>query len=372
MLAESLSLTRLASIKRSLGVSKLSSKPTQTTGPIEATEVVMPRTGAADGLRLQRRRIPYPAAGDVTVRVEAAGVSFAEVQMLRGRYFNQPAFPFVPGYDLVGEVVEIGSDVSHLTVGQRVAALTETGSWATHAVVPAEKLVPVPDGLDPGEVVSLVTNGVTAYQMLHRIARIHAGDTVVVHGASGGVGTVLTQLAREAGVDVIGTASASKHDLLRELGAVPIDYRIDDLPARIREIAPDGVDAVFDHVGGAGLVDSWRMLGPGGRLVSYGVASALDDEGHRLRPFVPILARWILWNASELLTGGNQRATFYYVQRWPGRFSEDLTELLRLLGEEKIDGQVARRFPLEEAADALESLDSGRARGKVVLVPSEY
>ncbi|AUV82829.1 NADPH:quinone reductase [Salinigranum rubrum] len=341
-------------------------------GSIEVTEVVMSQKGAADGLRLRRRRLPSPAADEVIVRVKAAGVSFAEVQMLRGRYFNQPAFPFVPGYDLVGEVVTIGSGISHLSVGQQVAALTETGSWATHVVLPAEKLVPVPDGLDPVEVVSLVTNGVTAYQMLHRIAQIHAGDTVVVHGASGGVGTVLTQLAREADVNVIGTASASKHDLVRELGAVPIDYRIDNLPVRVREIAPDGVDAVFDHVGGPGLVDSWRMLGPGGRLVSYGVASALDDDGHRLRPFVPILARLILWNASELLKGGKQRATFYYVQRWPSRFSEDLTQVLTLLGEERIDGQVACRFPLEKAADALELLDSGRVRGKVVLVPSEY
>lgn len=340
-------------------------------GTIEATEVVMSQEGPADGLRLRRRRIPAPAADEVTVRVEAAGVSFAEVQMLRGRYFNQPAFPFVPGYDLVGEVVEIGSGVSHLSVGQRVAALTETGSWATHVVVPSETLVPAPDGLDPAEAVSLVTNGVTAYQMLHRIARVHAGETVLVHGASGGVGTALTQLAREADVNVIGTASASKHDLVRELGAVPIDYRIDDLPARVREIAPDGVDAVFDHVGGPGVVDSWRMLGPGGTLVSYGVASALDDDGHRLRPFVPILARLVLWNARELLTGGNRRATFYYVRRWPSRFSDDLTRVLSLLAEERIDGRVAGRFPLERAADALEALDSGRVRGKVVLVPGE-
>lgn len=360
-----LTLSRLTSIKRSLGLSNATANPTRAEGTIEATEVVMQRRGEADVLRLHRRRISRPAAKEVTVRVEAAGVSFAEVQMLRGRYYNQPSFPFVPGYDIVGDVIEIGSDVRHLSVGQRVAALTETGGWTDHIVLPAETVEPVPVGVDPAEAVAVVTNGVTAWQMLHRVAEVSAGQTVLVHGASGGVGTVLTQLAHLSGVRVLGTASAAKHETVRELGAIPIDYRIEDVPARVAELAPGGVDAVFDHLGGAGIVDSWRMLKPGGTLVSYGAAAGLDADGHRLKPFVPLLARLLLWNA---LPNG-RTATFYYVQRCPKLFGEDLTRVLQLLADGDLTVHVDDRFPLAEATTALELLCSGAATGKVVLLP---
>jgi NADPH:quinone reductase-like Zn-dependent oxidoreductase len=300
------------------------------------------------------------------VRVEAAGISFAEVQMLKGRYFNQPKFPFVPGYDLVGKVEDVGEGVDEGLLGRRVAALTETGAWADRVAIDAEKLSTVPDGIEPAEAVAVVTNGVTAWQMLHRAAKVVRRDhTVVVHGASGGVGTLLVQLARLAGAKVIGTASASKHETLRALGAVPIDYKSEDVLERVREIAPDGVDAVFDHVGGPGLVDSWRMLGRGGTLVSYGSAATLEGAGHRLRPYVPIFGRVLLWNA---LPNG-KRATFYFVKRWPKLFGQDLSMVLSLLAEGKIEARVARRLPLERASEALGLLASGKVSGKVVLVP---
>jgi NADPH:quinone reductase-like Zn-dependent oxidoreductase len=185
--------------------------------------------------------------------------------------------------------------------------------------------------------------------MLHRAAGVRPGQTVVVHGASGGVGTLLVQLARLAGATVIGTASASKHEAVRALGAIPIDYRTEDVPARVREISPGGVDAVFDHVGGPGLVGSWRMLGKGGTLVSYGSASTLGDKGHHLRPYLPIFGRIMLWNA---LPNG-KKATFYYLKRWPKLFPQDLTTVLALLSEGKIEARVAEQMPLERAADAL-------------------
>ena len=333
-------------------------------GKATRTEIVMPREGGPEVLQAHRRDLPSPEPGQVTVRVEAAGVSFAEVQMLKGRYFSQPKFPFVPGYDLVGEVEEVGEDVDEGMVGTRVAALTETGSWADRVTLPASKLAPVPDALDPADAVAAVTNGVTAWQMLHRAASVRPGHTVLVHGASGGVGTLLVQLARLAGAEVIGTASASKHDYVRALGAVPVDYRNEDVPGRVREISPGGVDAVFDHVGGPGLVDSYRMLRKGGTLVTYGSASTLGDAGHRLRPYVPILGRVLLWSAMP----NGKKATFYYVQRWPKLFKEDLTTVLSLLAEGKIEARVDQRLPLEKAAEALGLLASGQASGKVVLV----
>ena len=335
-------------------------------GTVARTEVVMPREGAPDVLVVARRRtVGGLKAGEAVVRVEAAGVSFAEVQMLKGRYFNQPTFPFVPGYDLVGIVEGVGEDVGGGLIGRRVAALTETGAWAERVTLDASGLVPVPEGLDPAEAVAAVTNGVTAWQMIHRAAQVRPGQTVLVHGASGGVGTLLVQLARLAGAEVIGTASALKHPGVRALGAVPVDYREEDVPARVREVSPDGVDAVFDHVGGPGLVDSWRMLRRDGTLVSYGSASTLGDSGHRLRPYLPTFGRILLWSA---LSNG-KRATFYYVKRWPKLFREDLSRVLSLLAEGKIEARVESRLPLEEAAEALGLLASGKASGKVVLVP---
>ena len=328
------------------------------------TEIVMTREGGPEVLEAHRRDLAAPEAGQVIVRVEAAGVAFSEVQMLKGRYFGQPEFPFVPGYDLVGEVQEVGEGVDENMVGARVAALTETGSWADRVVLDADDVTPVPANLDPADAVAAVTNGVTAWQMLHRAAKIQPGQTVLVHGASGGVGTLLVQLARIAGARVIGTASARKHDYVRSLGAEPVDYR-DDVLSRVREISPGGVDAVFDHVGGPGLVDSYRMLRRGGTLVTYGSASTLEGTGHWIKPYLPIFARVLRWKA----TPDGKKATFYYVKRWPKFFGEDLSTVLSLLGSGEIEAHAITRMPLESASEALEFLASGKASGKVVLVP---
>ena len=169
---------------------------------------------------------------------------------------------------------------------------------------------------------------------------------------------------RLAGARVIGTASAHKHQYVRSLAAEPVDYR-DDVPARVREISPGGVDAVFDHVGGPGLVDSYRMLRKGGTLVTYGSASTLSGTGHWIKPYLPIFARVLLWN----VTPDGRRATFYYVKRWPKLFQEDLAQVLSLLAYGKIEARVESRLPLEEATEALGLLASGKATGKIVLVP---
>ena len=139
-----------------------------------------------------------------------------------------------------------------------MAALTKVGGWADHVVLDRADLVPVPDGVSAEAAETVVVNGLTAWRMLHRAAKVKRGQTIVVLGAAGGVGTVLVQLARHAGIDVIGTAGPKQQEQLRALGATPIDYRNEDVPARVRELAPDGVAAVFDHVGGPGINDSWR------------------------------------------------------------------------------------------------------------------
>ncbi|WP_416960422.1 medium chain dehydrogenase/reductase family protein [Streptomyces sp. Agncl-13] len=346
---------------------------------VTATEVVLPGKVEPSGLRLARRELPAPTAGQALVRVESTAVSFAESAMRRGRYYGQPAFPFVPGYDLVGVVEAVGPGVAGALLGRRVAALTKTGGWATAVLLPAADLVEVPDGIGPDDAETLIVNGLTAYQMLHRSAKVQAGQTVLVTGAAGGVGSVLVQLARHAGARVIGTASGRHHAALRELGVEPVDYRDPELAARIRELAPDGVDAAFDHLGGASVGLSYRLLNRTGTLVSYSIAAALDDTRPILLDFLPLLAKLAFWNYAPT----HRHASFYDI--WAGagkpdsakreafrdRTRTDLTHVFGLLRDGVLTAKVAARFPLTEAAAALELAESSArtALGKIILTP---
>ncbi|WP_371131474.1 medium chain dehydrogenase/reductase family protein [Streptomyces sp. Ag109_O5-10] len=339
----------------------------------QLVEVVLPGVVEPDGLRVERREIPAPAAGQIVVRVEATGVSFAEQQMRRGRYYDQPPFPFVPGYDLVGTVQTAGEGVAPELVGKRVASLVKVGGWASHVVLDAADAVQVPAGVGAAEAETLVVNGITAWQMLHRKARVRTGGTILVHGANGGVGTVLVQLARAAGLRVIGTASARHHAALRELGVTPVDYRTEDVSARVRELAPGGVDAVFDHLGGRSVVASWRLLAPGGTLVAYGSATTRDDSGSKQLPVLKVLGRVWLWNA---LPNG-RHACFFNVwegralgkDRFRARLRADLTQVFQAFQRGEVTARIAARLPLTQAAEALRLAESGTVAGKVILVP---
>lgn len=343
---------------------------------MRAIEVVLPGIGEPESLTLRTRELPDPVEGQALVRVEASGVSFAEQQMRRGKYYDQPKFPFVPGYDLVGVVEQLGGDAAGeqpgIGVGQRVAALTKTGGWSDRVLLELRQLAPVPEGLDADAAETVVVNGVTAWRMLHRTARVKEGQTIVVLGAAGGVGTTLVQLARNAGIRVIGTAGPAQQDRLRELGAIPVDYRGEDVPARVRELAPDGAAAVFDHIGGVGIVDSWRMLGRGGTLVSYGTASTKDLPGNPRLPVLKLLLRLTVW---KLLPNG-RRTSFFNLwagRRRPDRYwaeaRDDLGHVLDLLARGEITAQVAARFPLGQAAAALRYAEAGGYTGKVIIVP---
>ncbi|WP_432570993.1 medium chain dehydrogenase/reductase family protein [Kineococcus sp. SYSU DK005] len=340
--------------------------------PPTRTEVVLPGLVEPRGLVVRSVAQQAPGPGRVLVRVQATGVSFAEQQMRRGKYYDQPAFPFVPGYDLVGTVVATGPGAPAELLGRRAAAVVKTGAWASHVEVAAADLLPVPDGLDPADVETLLVNGITAWQMLHEVAGVRPGGTVVVLGANGGVGSTLVQLARHAGIRTIGTAARRHHPLLRRLGAEAVDAHDPALHARLRELAPEGVDAVFDHVGGPGIRDSRRLVRRGGVLVSYGTAATRDEQGNSRLPVLKLFARLALWSA---LPDG-RRATFYNFwsgSRRPRRFharqQHAFARVTALLGEGVLQPQVAARLPLQRAAEALELAESRTVAGKVVLLP---
>ncbi|PPG55550.1 NADPH:quinone reductase [Rathayibacter sp. AY2B7] len=342
-----------------------------TTLPRTTTRVVLPGIVEPSGLLLEQAPVEPPAAGELLVAVEATGISFAEQSMRRGRYFAQPRFPFTPGYDLVGRVLAVGPGGDASFEGRRVAALTKTGGWTGHARVAARDCVLVPDAVASEDAEAVVVNGVTAWQMLHRAARVSRGDTILLFGANGGVGGLVHRLARLEGIRVIGAASPRHHEALRAAGVEPVDYADLDLAARVRELAPGGVQAVFDNVGGATTRLAWSLLAPGGTLVAYAIVSA--STGSIWPPFLRQLARI---QAYQLAPNG-RRAVFYDLwaghslrpARFRARLEEDLGRVLGLLADGSLTANIAARFPLTGIVEAMELAESRTLDGKVILLP---
>ena len=354
--------------------------------------VVVGHFGGPEVLRVVEDADPRPGPGEVRVRILAAGVSFTDAQLRAGTYLGVPPPPFTPGYELVGVVDELGPGCSRLRPGDHVAALTVWGAYAERACVPEANAVEVPEDLDPAEVVSLVLPYVTAYQVLHRMAMVRSGETVLVHGAAGRVGTAVLELGALDGLRLYGTASARDRAAVERLGAVAIDYRHEDFLARVRALPGKGVDVVLDGLGGALSLRSFRALRPGGRLVVFGHYDTLAHGRKSWRGWI----EWYAATGSVALWGllsPRRRVLAYRIQKLRGRlqvlpvgrgsralpvgggprnpdwFREDFLVLLELLRADKIHPVVAERLPLSEARRAHELLESSAAAGKLVLVP---
>ena len=243
------------------------------------TRIIVTHYGGPDALQVVEEECPEPKDGEVRVRVLAAGVSLPDVMAREGVHPETPAVPFTPGWDLVGVVDRLGDGISGIETGQVVAAMPIHGAYAEFVCLPQRELIPVPSGLDAAEAVSLVLNYVTAYQMLHRSAKVKPGQRVLIHGAAGGVGTALLQLGRLAELEMYGTCSSRGAQAVSELGGIPIDYQHQEFVKEIHRLTSEGVDAVFDPIGGAHLWHSRKALRPGGRVVGYGLTSSLRGEG---------------------------------------------------------------------------------------------
>jgi NADPH2:quinone reductase len=278
---------------------------------------------------------------------------------------------------LIGVVDRPGDGVSGIEPGQTVAALPIHGAYAQYVCLPQNELVPVPSGLDAAEAVSLILNYVTAYQMLHRSAKVKAGQSVLIHGAAGGVGSALLQLGRLAGVQMYGTCSARGASTVTDLGGIAIDYQQQDFVREIRSLTGEGVDVVFDGIGGSHIWRSRKALRRGGRVVAYGLTGMLSGgrlahgrSGSR-HPFRGI-AVFGLYIVGGWLLPGRRRVVPYSIQTLkrlrPAMFREDLIALFDLLKEQKIKPLVAQRLPLVEARQAQELLGKGGVTGKIVLV----
>lgn len=336
--------------------------------PQKNLRVIITAQGSPEVLKLIEEDLPTPAPGQVRVKNLASGVAYADVLMRHGLYPKTPPFPFTPGYDIVGEIDALGDGVQGFSIGQRVAALTMIGGYAQYTLVPAAHLVLLPANLDPADAVSLVLNYVTAYQMLHRAADLRDGQSLLVHGAAGGVGTAALQLGKIAKLRMFGTASKPKHELVSSLGATPIDYRSENFQTRIQQLAPGGVNCVLDPIGGKNWLASYRCLRPQGTLICYGASSAVAEG--KLSAGLGFATLGLL----KLIPDG-RRAFWYNVKslrdQHPAWFREDLSRLFDLLASRQIQPVIAAKLPLREAARANQLLEQSQVSGKIVLLPQE-
>lgn len=331
-------------------------------------KVILNEFGGPQVLRVvEEATLHEPDLGEARVKVLAASATFTDTMVRKGIYYGfKETPPLSPGYDMVGVVDKLGAGVNGLEVGQMVADLTVFGAYTEYMLRPVDVLVPVPAGLDPAEAVSMVLSYVTAYQMLHRIAKAQHGQKILVHGAGGAVGTAMLELGRLLDLEMYGTASKAKHELVNSLGGTPIDYKCEDFLLKMQAIG--GVDAVFDAIGGDNFKRSFKSLKKGGTLVPYGFYKQAMGRGGNVAMDYMNIALW------DILPNG-RKASFYSIgalrKKHPEWFKEDLGALFGLLKEGKIKPSIEKRMRLEDAAQAHELIEQAAVKGRIVLIVDE-
>ena len=323
--------------------------------------IVVTQRGGLEAVQVMENDLRPPSAGEARIRVLAAPVCQDDIAIRMGNrpFLKKP--PFVPGYACIGVVDAVGEGVVETAVNDRVAALTQYGSHAEFLYWDAKELVHVPESLNPAEATTLVLNYLVAYQILHRVAQVKAGDKVLIVGASGGVGTAFLQLGQLAGLKMYGLASAGKHAILTEYGVTPIDYRTQDFVEVIRRAEPDGLNDVFNGMGEEYFERGLSVLQRGGLFVHYGGPQSFSR-------FLLLIAKLILYN---LLPNGKKIEGYGTHRLGTDLFKEDWAKLFDLLETGQIEPVVAKTFPLLDAPKAYELLESGAVAGNLVLLAPE-
>jgi NADPH:quinone reductase-like Zn-dependent oxidoreductase len=323
--------------------------------------LIATRHGGPEVLQSVDLPVEDPGSGQLRVRIRAAGVGPTDLTMLTGKYLFAPKLPFVPGYEIAGVVDAIGPGVTGFNIGQRVAALTIHGGFAELIVRQAEHFLPIPDAVSDVEAAAVVLNYVTAWQMVHRTAKVQPGKTALVTGAAGGVGTAALQLLRLAGLKTYGAASRSKHPTVEQCGAIPIDYRAGLLDRLTRALEPNGVDYAFDAIGGANIGLCIGAVRRGGLVVGYGFMGVSGQ--------LATLAMFLNLFIGSRLRG--RRGDFYGIttlyRKNPQPFREDLPKVFALIAAKKIVPLISTTFPLQAAREALDRMATGTVEGKIVL-----
>lgn len=330
-------------------------------------------------LQVQERPDPPVGAGEVRIDVKAAGINFADTMARVGLYPEAPTPPCVVGYEVAGDVESAGDGVESVKVGDKVMAGTRFGGQASMVTVPENQVFPLPDGFSYEQGAAFPVNYSTSYVALVMMGGLREGDRVLIHAAAGGVGISATQIARSRGAEIFGTASASKHDAIREQGVQhAIDYRNQDFAQEIRRITGgEGVDVIMDATGPTNFRKDYRLLREGGRLIMYGLSEASTGTGRDMKKVFASLARMpfatVPWWKSLQLMSENKGIFGLNMLAWQDR--EGLDRVLEAFNKEldagtiSIDPVVAEAFSFERAGEAHTFIAERRNIGKVVLVP---
>jgi len=337
-------------------------------------QIWITRVGPPEVLEVRDAPDPTPRAGEVRIRVKASGINFADIMARLGLYQDAPKLPAVVGYEVAGDVDAVGDGVSR-AVGERVLALTRFGGYSDVVCVPASQAVLLPEGMGYEQGAAIPVNYLTAYQMLIQMGSLKAGERVLVHSAAGGVGLAAIDLCTIYGAEVFGTASASKHAMLRERGVQhTIDYRTQDYEAEVKRItAGRGVHIVLDAMGGMHWKKGYRCLAPTGRLVMFGLSSAATEKTRSVLALIKTLLQTPLFsfppprliNDNKALIGVNLGHLWdenAMLLAW-------LQRILAWYREGKVRPTVGARFPFTEAPAAHHYIQDRKNVGKVVLVP---
>jgi NADPH:quinone reductase-like Zn-dependent oxidoreductase len=330
--------------------------------------VFVRRFGGPDVLGVEQVPVPRPGRGEVLIETRAAGIAFGDTLRRQG-LSGAARPPFIPGYDVVGRIAALGPGVSGWTIGERVGAYVEYGGYAQAVLASTEALVRVPEGLDDTTAVALVLNYGTAYQMLRHAAEVRPGQRVVVTSAAGGVGTAVLDLARALGIEAVGLASPAKHDLVRQFGGRPVDYRDPAVVDKVRAaLGGKGADAAFDGIGGSHLWRSRAMTAKRGRVILFGVAST-DGRSSALEMAFGMAPTLFALLSMKLLARPSVRLYFSSGEQAKrrARYAADVGALFAMARDGRIRPLIHRTIALDDIADAHRELAAGRVVGKIVI-----
>lgn len=334
-------------------------------------QVQIQRYGDPDVLRVVDRPDPQPGPGEVAIAVRAAGINFADIMARMGLYQDAPKPPMVVGYEVSGVIDALGEGVDPARMGERVLAMTHFGGHSSRAVVPDSAALPLPDtmGFEQGAALPVVY--LTAYHMLIHLGNLHRGERVLIHSAGGGVGIAAIQLARWREAEIFGTASAGKHERLRELGVHHcIDYRTEDFEEVVLRATGDkGVHIVLDAVGGDSFKKSYRCLAKTGRLFCFGISSFAPGQKRSLLSAARSLLSMPLFHPVSFMKQNKGVFGVNMGDFWDERevLAGEMNALLDLYREGVIDPCVDRAFPHDEAPAAHRYIQERKNFGKVVL-----
>jgi NADPH:quinone reductase-like Zn-dependent oxidoreductase len=318
---------------------------------------------------------PVPAAGQVRVRVHAAGVNFAELMASQGLYPDAPQAPCILGYEAAGTIDAVGQNVAQDLIGRRVLVFSRFGAHSDTICVDQRQTFGMPDGMTFEEGAAIPVNYLTAYHMLFHVGAVRPGQSVLIHMAAGGVGIAALQLCRSVkNVVTFGTASAAKHATIRANGCTyPIDYRTADYAAEVRRLlGGDGVDLSLNALGGDSLRKDYALLKPAGLLIGFGFANLVSGPKRNLLHVlgqlrsVPKFDPMKLMNDNRAVAGVN---TLHLFDKLPALLQDELREVIRLYEQGAIKPIIDQTVPFADAPNAFRRLQEGKTVGKVVLVP---